>query len=43
MSADGPKVASDDWDFYFCNVNDVLSSIMVNLSAIRRAPEKDKP
>jgi hypothetical protein len=43
MSADGPKAASDDWDFYFCNVNDVLSSIMVNLSAIRRAPENDKP
>jgi hypothetical protein len=42
MSADAPKAAPDDWDFYFCNVNDVLSSIMVNLAAIRRAPNKDK-
>jgi hypothetical protein len=42
MSADGPKAAPDDWDFYFCNVNDVLSSIMVSLSAIRRAPENSE-
>jgi len=35
--------AADDWDFYFCNVNDVLSSIMVNLGANRRAPMADKP
>lgn len=33
----------DEWDFYFSNVNDVLSSLMVNLSAIRRAPDRAKP
>jgi uncharacterized protein (TIGR01619 family) len=33
---------TEDWDFYFSNVNDVLSSLMVNLSAIRRAPDPAK-
>jgi uncharacterized protein (TIGR01619 family) len=33
----------DEWDFYFSNVNHVLSSFMVNLSAIRRAPDTAKP
>ena len=37
------RSAEDDWDFYFCNVNDVLSSIMVNLGAIGRAPMARKP
>jgi hypothetical protein len=31
-----------EWDFYFSNANDVLSSLMVNLSAIRRAPDPAK-
>lgn len=37
-----PNSASD-WDFYFCNVNDALSSIFVDLGAIRRAPVAEKP
>lgn len=35
--------AANDWDFYFCNVNSVLSSIMVNLGANRYAPLSEKP
>ena len=35
--------AESDWDFYFCNVNGVLSSIMVDLEANRRAPLPGKP
>lgn len=35
--------AETDWDFYFCNVNNALSSIMVDLGANRRAPVADKP
>jgi regulator of RNase E activity RraB len=34
--------AEKDWDFYLCNVNGVLSSIMVNLGANRHAPMADK-
>src|SRR5215469_2591240 len=32
-----------DWDFYFCRVNGVLSSIMLNLAANRHAPLAEKP
>ncbi|HJU12236.1 MAG TPA: DUF695 domain-containing protein [Candidatus Binataceae bacterium] len=35
--------AESDWDFYLCSVNGVLSSIMVNLGANRRAPVAEKP
>jgi uncharacterized protein (TIGR01619 family) len=35
--------AESDWDFYFCNVNGALSSIMVDLEANRRAPLPGKP
>ena len=41
MTHNGPS--KDEWDFYFSNVNDVLSSLMVNLSAIARAPDRAKP
>ena len=43
MKQSTPEAQGDDWDFYFSNVNDVLSSLMVNLSAIRRAPDASKP
>jgi uncharacterized protein (TIGR01619 family) len=43
MSSATESVNADDWDFYFCNVNDVPSSLFVNLSAIRHAPRPDKP
>jgi Family of unknown function (DUF695) len=33
----------NDWEFYFCNVNGVLSSIMVNLGANRDPRMADKP
>jgi len=32
-----------DWDFYFCRVDGVPSSILVNLTAIQRAPVGSKP
>lgn len=35
--------AESDWDFYFCNVNEALSSVMVDLAANRRAPMSHKP
>lgn len=35
--------SKDDWDFYFCEMNDAPASIMLNLSAIQRAPDADKP
>jgi uncharacterized protein (TIGR01619 family) len=43
MSGVEIKAGTEDWDFYFSNVNDVPSSLMVNLSAIRRAPDPAKP
>ena len=42
MNREENKSGKEDWDFYFSNVNDVLSSLMVNLSAIRRAPDPSK-
>jgi Family of unknown function (DUF695) len=36
-------VAESDWDFYFVDVNGVLSSIMVDLAANRRAPVAGHP
>jgi hypothetical protein len=35
--------AKSDWDFYFCNVNGALSSVMVDLEGNRRAPVAGKP
>ena len=35
--------SASDWDFYFSHVDDALSSIFVDLSAIRRAPDSAKP
>lgn len=32
-----------DWDYYFCTVNGVPSSILVDLAAIARAPVAGKP
>jgi uncharacterized protein (TIGR01619 family) len=43
MNSSNQEVEADEWDFYFSNVNGVLSSLMVNLSAIRRPPAPDKP
>lgn len=43
MSRRDGEAEKEDWDFYFSNVNDVLSSLMVNLSATRRAPDPAKP
>ena len=43
MKQSAPETQGDEWDFYFSNVNDVLSSLMVNLSAIRSAPDTCKP
>lgn len=43
MKQSAPETQGDEWDFYFSNVNDVLSSLMVNLSAIRRALDTCKP
>lgn len=43
MTRNNDTPPKDDWDFYFSNVNDVLSSLMVNLSAIDRAPDRAKP
>ena len=34
---------NEDWDFYFSNVNDKLSSLFVDLSLHNVAPIKDKP
>lgn len=34
---------SDKWDFYFCRVNDVLSSLFVDLGARNTAPDPDRP
>ena len=42
MNREENKAETADWDFYFSNVNDVLSSLMVNLSAIRRAADPAK-
>jgi uncharacterized protein (TIGR01619 family) len=42
VSREENKEGTADWDFYLSNVNDVLSSLMVNLSAIRRASDPAK-
>jgi uncharacterized protein (TIGR01619 family) len=42
-STDSEASTEAKWDFYFSNVNDVLSSLMVNLSAIHRAPDPARP
>jgi uncharacterized protein (TIGR01619 family) len=34
---------TDDWDVYDCELDDQPASILVNLSAIARAPAPDKP
>ena len=34
---------SDDWDFYFCRVNDALSSIFVDLGIRTAAPDTRRP
>lgn len=33
---------SDDWDFYFCRVNDVLSSLFVDLGLHEAAPDPER-
>jgi uncharacterized protein (TIGR01619 family) len=33
----------EDWNSYFCNVNDVLASIFLNLDLRESAPDKSKP
>jgi uncharacterized protein (TIGR01619 family) len=43
VNRENVEKVKDEWDFYFSNVNDVRSSLMVNLSAIRRAPDGAKP
>jgi len=34
---------ADNWDSYFCNVNDVLASIFLNLELRKIAPNSKKP
>jgi hypothetical protein len=34
---------SDDWDFYFCRVNDALSSIFVDPGICADAPDTRRP
>jgi uncharacterized protein (TIGR01619 family) len=34
---------SDDWDFYFCKVNDVVASIAVDLGLHELAPDGSRP
>jgi uncharacterized protein (TIGR01619 family) len=34
---------SGDWDSYFCNVNDVLASIFLDLELRASVPDKDRP
>jgi hypothetical protein len=34
---------SDEWDFYFCNVNNRLASIFLDLGLRKLAPDRDKP
>jgi regulator of RNase E activity RraB len=34
---------SDDWNFYFSNVNNVLASIFLNLGLRKLVPDKSKP
>jgi len=34
---------SEDWNFYLCNVNDVLASVFLDLGLRKRVPDKSKP
>jgi hypothetical protein len=34
---------AENWDSYFCNVNDVLASILLNLELHKTAPDRNKP
>lgn len=34
---------AEDWDSYFCNVNDVLASIFLNLDLRKVVPDRNKP
>jgi len=34
---------SDDWNFYLCNVNDVLASVFIDLGLRKRVPDKSRP
>ena len=34
---------AEDWCSYFCNVNDVLASIFLNLELRKAAPDRNKP
>ena len=34
---------SDDWNFYFCNVNDVAASVFLDLGIRNAVPDKGKP
>ena len=33
----------EDWNFYLCNVNDVLASVFLDLGLRELVPEKGKP
>ena len=33
----------EDWNFYICNVNDVVASIFINLDLRKSAPDRSKP
>ena len=33
----------EDWDFYFCNVNNVLASVFLDLGIRKFVPGKGKP
>lgn len=37
-----PERAGEDWDFYFCRVNDVLASIALDLGLRKVAPDRSK-
>lgn len=43
MSSHGLGLETDDWDVYDCELDHQPVSILVNLSAILRAPAPDKP
>jgi hypothetical protein len=34
---------AEDWNFYFCNVNNVLASVFLDLGLREVVPIKDKP
>lgn len=33
----------EDWNFYLCNVNDMLASVFVDLGLRTRVPDKSRP